>query len=127
MKSIQLIIAACLLYGCASTRVTSGTYQSICMIYDRLPRVTLILNEDKSFSYKFPYVDDKIEGTWNIRKDSLILTSSYFLKESEPLTSIRKYTDVPGDKDIYIIKSKKLYAVSVSGVKKECRLEKVIK
>lgn len=93
-------------------------------MYDRLPTVTLVLKDDNTFSYKFPYVDDKIEGTWRVAKDSLVLSSDYFLKESEPLTPKRKYTDVPGGRDIYLIRGRKLYAASPSGMKKECYLVK---
>lgn len=96
-------------------------------MYDHLPTVILVLKNDNTFSYKFPYVDDKIEGTWRVAKDSLILNSDYFIKESEPLTPIRKYTDVSGGKDVYLIKGKKLYVASLTGMKKECYLVKAAK
>jgi hypothetical protein len=119
-------VAISLLIKCTVIKDSYGTYENSCVLYDRLPAVTLVLKSDNTFSYKFPYVDDRIEGIWRISKDSLILRSDYFLKENEPLTPKRKYTDVPGE-DIYLIRGTKLYAVSSNGMKRECYLKKVRK
>jgi hypothetical protein len=111
-----------------STNQLPGTYQSICVLYDRMPEVVLTLNSNNTFSYRLPYIEDKIEGTWTTDKDSLVLTSDYFSNfgTSEPMTPIRKYTDVPGKKDIFIIRGKKLYAANRKGeLKKSCYLEKL--
>lgn len=126
MKLLKIILGCCLLSSCVSTKNLPGTYQNICVLYDRLPVVTLTLKSDNTFLYKFPYVDDKIEGTWLVSKDSLVLKSDYFLQPSEPMAPAKKYTDIPGGKDVYVIKGKKLYAVSSSeGIKKSCYLTRV--
>lgn len=126
MKTLKIILGCCLLSSCMSTKNLPGTYQNICVVYDRLPVVTLTLKNDNTFLYKFPYVDDNIEGTWLLSRDSLVLKSDYFLHESEPMAPLKKYTDIPGGRDVYIVKGKKLYAASLNeGIKKTCYLTKI--
>lgn len=126
MKITTAILMLILSAACSSVQNITGTYQNYCRLYNQ-PRHTLILRADKTFLYNFPYVEDKIEGSWAIDRDSLILKSDYFLKESEPNTPIRKYTDIPNGKDVYIVKGKRLYAVMKNGVEKTCYMTVVSK
>jgi|SRR5690606_20451704 len=123
-RSKLLLCFLVVLFSCkATSKIKSGTYKSTCVLYDRLPRVTLVLNNDKTFTYKFPYSDD-VQGTWEIANDSLVLRSKDFPSTVEPNTPIRKYTDF-ADKDVYLIKGKRLFALSqASGVINECYLSK---
>lgn len=123
-RSKLLVIFVVALFSCkATSQIKSGTYKSTCVLYDRLPRVTLVLNDDKTFTYKFPYSDD-VQGTWEIANDSLVLRSKDFPSTIEPNTPIRKYTDFT-EKDIYLIKGKRLFALSqANGVINECYLSK---
>lgn len=125
MTRIKLfVIFSIVIFSCSTTsEIKSGTYKSTCVLYDRLPRVTLILNNDKTFTYKFPYSED-VQGTWEIANDSLILRSKDFPSTVEPNTPIRKYTDF-ADKDVYLIKGKRLFALSqASGKINECHLSR---
>lgn len=108
--------------GCIVTGKLPGTYESVCVINDNTPMLALHIRPDHVFSYRIAYVNDSIGGNWSVSKDTLILQSTYFKKQVEPLTPIRKYTDIPGDRDVYLIRGKRLYAVMRNGLRRNCYL-----
>jgi hypothetical protein len=125
MKIFSAILAVCL-FSCALPKNIGGTYQAYCTLY-HLPEAQVILNENKTFLYKFIYNEDKIEGTWTINSDSLILKSAYFLVKVDSMSPIRKLTDLSKSKDVFLVKGKKLLPVMKKGLEKTCVLTKTKK
>lgn len=123
MNRFGLVLILIILFACKAPDqvITSSTFKSTCGLYHRLPRVTLILTNDRMFTYKFPYSED-VQGTWEVSKDSLVLKSGDFPTTIEPNTPIRKYTDFDG-RDVYLIRGKMLFALSQDrGVINDCYL-----
>ena len=91
----------------ACRSVTPGVYKSICKVY-HVPALILILNEDKTFEYKRPYVNEEISGTWEVnKKNELILKSKKFIKKKSIYEPDYKFTKHKGS-DVYKIKRNKL-------------------
>ena len=106
---------------------TESTFSSTCILYGS-PDLVITLYSNGRFEYKMPYVED-INGSWTQIKDTLVLTSERFSavnpSEAKPANIYNKYTDLEGDKDQFLIKGKKLYAINKNGVSKKCELTKV--
>ncbi len=122
LMNSTLIITYFLLSSCTS--IKPGVYTSVCEIYHKSALV-LELNSDKTFEYKKPYIDEKVTGTWEQKKNVLILSSKYFeLQSKKEIDSIYKFTEAK-DNDIYQIKGNKLliYGENKKFVKK-CLLKK---
>lgn len=113
-----------LLSSCVfSTRKIIGSYSSSCYI-NMYPNVILKIDSSHTFSYKLAYLDDKIEGRWIVRKDTLFLFSEWFMKKTIDLWEPkRKLTDQEG-MDAYIIKKNRLYMLSIKGMNNDCFLKR---
>lgn len=123
LKTIIIFIILVATYGCSSFKL--GVYKSTCEIY-HVPQLILLLNDDKTFEYKRPYVDEKITGTWEVNeKKELILKSEMFASKDE-FNPDYKFTDSAGN-DVYKISGKKLLVYDVNGEysKSKCHLIKI--
>lgn len=116
---LALLLPACTF----RTNSVIGTYKSSCYI-SLYPNVILRIDSAHTFSYKLAYLDDKIEGNWIVRKDTLFLFSEWFnRKPIDSLEPIHKISDLDG-KDVYLIKKNGLlYVLSHKGVNKDCFLK----
>lgn len=154
MKLLSNILFVCILFmSCRiSSSQLIGKYRSNCSLYDAIPSLILNLKNDSSFSYKLALINEPITGKWLIKKDTIILDSKYFteayiqgLVEAQRTKVIAsndsflvnyftterirkmmpgfKYTYYP-EKDIYLIRKKKLFAIDTSGVRVHCWLSK---
>ncbi|TWF32860.1 hypothetical protein FHW36_113115 [Chitinophaga polysaccharea] len=110
--------------GCAlRANKVIGNYKSSCYI-NLYPNVILTIDSFHTFSYKLAYLDDKIEGTWVVRKDTLFLFSEWFNKKTtDRWEPIYKISDLDG-MDAYLIKKNGLYMLSRKGVNKDCLLNR---
>jgi len=122
LKIIILLIANFTLFGCGSVR--PGVYKTICELYHS-PALILILNDDGTFQYIKPYVDEKIVGNWKKDNNILILEAEYFkLQEEGKAEPIYKFTESKGN-DMYRIKGNKLLVYSGMGYSKKCYLIRI--
>lgn len=111
IRTIIILLISFIESSCSSFK--SGVYKSTCEIY-HVPQLILLLNDDKIFEYKRPYIDEKITGTWEINeKKELILKSEMFTSKDE-FKPDYKFTDNKGN-DIYKIKGNKLLVYGVNG------------
>jgi hypothetical protein len=101
-----------------------GSYKSTCFIQAH-PNVVLRITADSSFEYNFAYLNEKINGKWNLKSDTLYLYSDAFSRvENIGLSPRRKHTHLP-DFDAYLVKGKKLFILSRDQVEeKNCYLIK---
>ncbi|MEV4883274.1 hypothetical protein MRBLMN1_001759 [Chitinophaga ginsengisegetis] len=122
MKLVRLFLIFTL-SGCAvRTNKIIGSYRSSCYI-NLYPNVILKIDSSHAFSYKLAYLDDKIEGSWIVRRDTLFLFSEWFNKKIiDPWEPIHKLTDQEG-MDTYIIKKNGLYMLLREGINKDCFLK----
>lgn len=111
----------------------TGRYKSSCTLYDQSSLI-MRLNNDGSFEYELAYLDETINGTWELDGKKLILKSKYFQKDylekkypdlAKGLTPRYKFTDADTN-DIYLLKGNKLLIAEKGGFKKTCYLLKVI-
>lgn len=117
---ISLILS--IVSSCKTHLNNKGIYVSTCYI-QRYPDVILKLNEDKSFTYKLAYQEDRIKGNWERNGDTLFLRSGGF-KVHEMLASVTKFTTYSSQVDAYLIKRKKLFPLdSLSNVEEGCWLK----
>ena len=122
LKVIVFFIACFTLFSCGS--VKPGVYKTICELYHS-PALILILNDDGTFQYIKPYVDEKIEGTWKKDNDVLILEAEYFkLQEEGKAEPLYKFTESKGN-DMYKIKGNKLLIYSNDGFDSKCHLIRI--
>lgn len=108
-----------------SNKQIAGKYISYCILYNQ-PSLQITLKKDSTFYYKRPLVNQEITGYWTTTKDTVFLKSevfetSYVNSQSE-LSPKLKNTDLE-NRDAYLRKGKKLFAINKSGVDKECYLE----
>lgn len=123
LKIIVSLIACFTLFGCGS--VKPGVYKTICELYHS-PALILILNNDGTFQYIKPYVDEKITGKWERNDDILVLEAEYFKQQedgkAEPLY---KFTESKGN-DMYKVKGNKLLVYSSEeGYTSKCHLVRI--
>ncbi len=123
MRTI-LFLSIILLSGCTfRANKIIGQYWGSCYI-NTAPNVILTIDSSRKFSYHLAYLNDKIEGNWQIKKDTLFLFSSWFKeKPVDLLEPIHKITDLK-EMDAFIIKKNRLYVISLHGVTKDCYLKK---
>ena len=106
--------------------LTLGHYVSTCYLH-RYPTCIIKLERDSTFEYSRAYLEEKITGTWVLRKDTLILKSELFaLKKTPELWPRPKYknTDYSPTADAYLLKKRKLIVLDSDGIPTpECGLE----
>lgn len=103
----------------------TGQYNSTCALYGKSSVVVVKINNDGTFSYTRPYVEEDVVGTWEVVKDTLILKSDDFIEPSKDEFAPRvKYTEAKG-RDVYLIKGKSLLVADKAGFTKDCYLLKV--
>ena len=123
-KKILFLIIALPLLSCKSTLKSS--YQSNCFLYGK-PEYVLKINENGKFYYR-SFLDDTINGNWTLSKDTLILSSDYFIEassfdiEKDSIVKNTKYTEF-NKQEKYLIKRKKLSLITKKGISKECYLK----
>lgn len=120
IKVVILLVITFALCSCSS--IKTGVYKTTCDIY-HVPQLILLLNDDNTFEYKRPYVEEKIVGTWEVNeKKELILKSKMFSIKDE-FSPDYKFTDNEGN-DIYKIKGNKLLTYNTNGkyTKDKCHL-----
>ncbi|UOB16290.1 hypothetical protein [Abyssalbus ytuae] len=122
-KIIVLLMMCFILLGCGS--IKPGVYKTICELYHS-PALILILNNDGTFQYIKPYVDEKIVGKWEKSNDILILEADYFkLQEEGNVEPLYKFTESKGN-DTYKIKGNKLLVYSLDdGYSSKCHLVRI--
>lgn len=104
----------------------AGTFSSTCYV-QMYPSVTLKLRHDKTFTYIFAYNEDNINGTWLVKKDTLILSSSSFSEEeSSGLRPISKITSYSASRDALLCRGKRLFLINKDGKSTECYLKRTI-
>lgn len=118
-----IIFSVIFLSSCTiEKKIIGKKYTSICIngIY---PNVILLLKKDKTFEYKFAYVEEKVSGNWYIQKDTLFIKSQMFtdiVKSS--MTPKIKVSNTDGF-DSYLIKGRKLFIINDSNnLNKSCFL-----
>ena len=150
MKSFLVIFLVLLCGACHVVRPSRlvGTYGSRCVVYDCVSDLIVQFNPDSTFVY-YMYLVDEIKGKWHICNDTVILYSNKFpppgrkfpdhldsvvlakiLDSSDttylPVGEYNKYTDLD-NRDAFLIKGKKLYAINKLGMRKSCPLLKLKK
>jgi len=123
LRAIIILTISFTAMSCSSFK--PGVYKSNCEVY-HVPQLILLLNDDKTFEYKRPYVDEKITGTWEVNvKKKLILKSKMFASKDE-FSPDYKFTNNEGN-DIYKINGNKLLVYGVNGEfnKSECHLIRI--
>lgn len=129
MKKLKIyyLLLVLIQTSCVAQSKIVGQYNSTCAIYDSQSIVVLTLKSDRTFTYSRPYVDDDVTGSWKVVENTLVLTSDIFENPDEDEYAPRsKYTKAE-DKDVYLIKGKKLLMASEEGFTDECYLMKVKK
>lgn len=111
LKTIFFLSIVFAVYSCSGVKY--GVYKSTCEIY-HVPELILLLNEDKTFEYKRPYVDEKITGTWEINENKDLILKSDMFKSTDDIDPGYKYTNIEGN-DIYKISGNKLFIYSANG------------
>ncbi|MGD1842668.1 MAG: hypothetical protein ACFB0B_17495 [Thermonemataceae bacterium] len=124
MKTIlSSCIALLITFSCTNSKKIVGTYYSTCVLYGE-PNVVLTLNEDTTFQYERPYVDENVIGKWEVEKGKLILSAEVFkMKDRGEYAPRVKYTKAENE-DIYLIRGKKLLRKSEEGFTKDCYMIK---
>ncbi len=139
---LQLILIYSLI-GCGVMRHdnVSGKYVSLCRNLG-FPELEAKFNEDHSFIYKHTHDPDLITGKWTIKKDTLFLYSKNFEVETSSIGELvdyvitnpdstnlpqvfnGQYTSAKG-RDVYLIRGKRLYPMTIDGFSKNCILRGV--
>jgi hypothetical protein len=125
MKLLTSIILLIILTAYSCNSVKPGVYKSTCEIY-HVPQLILFLNENKTFEYKRPYVEEKIVGTWEINENNELILKSDMFNSLDELNPDYKFTDNEGA-DIYKISGNKLlvYVNNDRYSKRKCYLVRV--
>ena len=124
-KIIFLAFFSFFFVECNSYRknILGQTYSSACYLQG-LSEAYLTINPNETFEYKLRFIDKKITGQIEKKKDTLILSSNTFrlpIKDSILITY--KYTRYSMLKDAYVIKRNKLYRIdSLGNIDKNCYL-----
>ena len=131
----KIIVVLVFTISCLSCSVNqkkiTGLYISSCFLHTE-PNVLVQLKSNGEFVYKLAYLEDSVKGMWTLNEDTLMLVSEFFTDDYKlkkfpdvPLTLTPQYkvTDVP-EKDLFILKYKKLYPINKSGIYKSCILFK---
>ena len=129
----------------------SGYYISNCQLTDGTPELKLTLKPDGTFSYILPLIDNEINGTYSIYKRRITLNSYCFTEKYmeqivneirariDPKDSVAKkaltiktligmmpmmkYTTTL-NKDVFLYKKGKLWAIDRNGLRPHCWLNK---
>jgi hypothetical protein len=124
MKHLLILLPIAAFFGCA--RQYTGIYYDSCTLYHQ-PSVSLTLNKNKEFTYKFLYNDIPVLGTWQQSHDTITLASRTFLIHPLPLSPINKYTD-NDSVDRFLTAGKKLIPINKPGyIRNACFLSKYSK
>ena len=121
MKNKAILLIFVLILGGCQKKKYVGIYISQCRLHAKSD-VVLICRPDSSFQYKFAYNPDSIIGNWQIKNDTLILSSDYFITRDENMW--RKKNSDFEDVDKYILKKKSLYLINTNGIDRKCPLTK---
>lgn len=136
----SLLTVASLSIGCGTINKcrVPGNYQSGCLLTG-VPLLEVELYSDNSFLYS-----NSISGTWQVKRDTLILYAEEFKADTvsedefwDYLTANPLATDAPivengqytlaEDCDVYLIRGKKLLPMGDDGFKKNCNVLKKLK
>lgn len=126
MKKTSLLLILVVFSSCKST--IKKTYQSNCFLHGK-PEYVLKINENGKFHFR-SFLDDTINGNWILSKDTLTLNSEYFIEassfdiEKDSIVNNKKYTEFD-KQEKYLIKRKKLFLITKSGISKECYFETI--